>query len=73
MRIDLYTIVYDILSSIMHFSASTLGGLAAISATANAALVRVSDFGSNPASLQMNIYVPATLVTKPAIIVAVSE
>ncbi|KAH7071605.1 Alpha/Beta hydrolase protein [Paraphoma chrysanthemicola] len=54
----------------MRFSTSALGGLAAISATADAALVRVNDFGANPANLQMNINVPAKLATKPAIIVA---
>ncbi|OCL07201.1 carbohydrate esterase family 1 protein [Glonium stellatum] len=34
------------------------------------ALVSVSNFGSNPTSLQMNIYVPTKLATKPAVILA---
>lgn len=55
----------------MHVSTSIVSGLAAFSTTANAALTRVNDFGANPSNLQMNIYVPAKLATKPAIIVAV--
>jgi hypothetical protein len=55
----------------MHISASILGGIVAISASANAALVRVNDFGSNPTNLQMNIYVPSRVATKPAIILGV--
>lgn len=46
--------------------------LAAFSAIVNAALVRVSDFGSNPTNLQMNIWVPTNVAAKPAIILAVS-
>jgi hypothetical protein len=55
----------------MYISASILGGIVAISASANAALVRVNDFGSNPTNLQMNIYVPSRVATKPAIILGV--
>jgi hypothetical protein len=55
----------------MHFSTSVLGSIVAFCATANAALTRVNDFGANPSNLQMNIYVPAKLATKPAIILAV--
>lgn len=55
----------------MHFTTSLLSSLVAISATANAALTRVNDFGANPSNLQMNIYVPTKLATKPAIILAV--
>ena len=36
-----------------------------------AALVSVSDFGDNPTELQMSIYVPDKLATKPAVILAV--
>ncbi|CAI9636243.1 carbohydrate esterase family 1 protein [Alternaria burnsii] len=54
----------------MHFSTSVLGSIVAFCATANAALTRVNDFGANPSNLQMNIYVPAKLATKPAIILA---
>ena len=46
---------------------------AAIAATSvNGALTRVTNFGNNPTNLQMNIYVPAQLTQKPAIILAVS-
>jgi acetylxylan esterase len=55
----------------MYISTSTLGGLATILATANGALTRVNDFGSNPTNIQMNINVPSKLATKPAIILAV--
>ncbi|KAF2827954.1 alpha/beta-hydrolase [Ophiobolus disseminans] len=54
----------------MYHSAFLLSGLVAISATADAALTRVTDFGTNPSNLQMNIYVPTKVATKPAIIVA---
>ncbi|KAF1938926.1 alpha/beta-hydrolase [Clathrospora elynae] len=52
----------------MHISTSVLGGIAAICATANGALTRVNDFGTNPTNLQMNIYVPSKVAAKPAII-----
>lgn len=55
----------------MHFSTSVLGSVAALCATANGALTRVNDFGANPSNLQMNIYVPAKVAEKPAIILAV--
>ena len=55
----------------MHFSTSVLGSIAALCATANGALTRVNDFGANPSNLQMNIYVPAKVAEKPAIILAV--
>jgi acetylxylan esterase len=55
----------------MHFSTSVLSSIAAICATANGALTRVNDFGANPSNLQMNIYVPAKVAAKPAIILAV--
>ncbi|KAI4604561.1 hypothetical protein J4E80_011040 [Alternaria sp. BMP 0032] len=54
----------------MHFSTSVLGSIAALCATANGALTRVNDFGANPSNLQMNIYVPAKVAEKPAIILA---
>ena len=50
---------------------SSVAALCALVAAANGALVRVNDFGSNPTNLQMNIYVPSQLATKPAIILAV--
>jgi acetylxylan esterase len=56
----------------MYSKATLLSTIAAVCATANGALTRVNDFGSNPTNLQMNIYVPAKLATKPAIILAVS-
>jgi hypothetical protein len=39
----------------------------------NGALVAVPDFGSNPTGLEMNIYVPTKLATRPAVILAVSN
>lgn len=36
-----------------------------------ASLTQVNSFGDNPGSLQMYIYVPSTLASKPAVIVAV--
>lgn len=56
----------------MHYSATLLSTIAAICATANGALTTVTNFGSNPTNLQMNIWVPSTLATNPAIILAVS-
>jgi hypothetical protein len=51
----------------------TFLGLAATAATClGASLQPVSDFGNNPTNIQMNIYVPDKLATKPAVIVAVS-
>lgn len=38
-----------------------------------ATLQSVANFGTNPTKIQMYIYVPDKLATKPAIIVAVSE
>lgn len=51
-----------------------LVGLAALflSSTCNAALTTVSNFGNNPTNLEMQIYLPAKLATKPAVVVAVS-
>ena len=42
------------------------------SSLTDAALTPVSNFGSNPTGLQMNIYVPSGLATSPAVILAVS-
>jgi acetylxylan esterase len=53
------------------FPSSLFAAVAALTATAHGALVRVNDFGSNPSNLQMNINVPAKLATNPAIILAV--
>lgn len=38
-----------------------------------ASLQQVSDFGSNPTSIDMYIYVPDKVATKPPIIVGVSD
>ncbi|KAF2009005.1 carbohydrate esterase family 1 protein [Aaosphaeria arxii CBS 175.79] len=51
-------------------STVTITLLAALSSVGNAALSRVTDFGSNPTKLEMNIWVPSKLATKPAIILA---
>jgi hypothetical protein len=57
----------------MLFSTSFLLGLNTAVATVDGALVRVTNFGSNPTNLEMNIAVPAKLASKPAIILAVSR
>ncbi|CAA9960938.1 LpqC Poly depolymerase [Pyrenophora teres f. maculata] len=59
----------------MHFSTSLLSSIAAICATANgAALTLVPEgWGANPTALEMNIYVPDTLATKPPIILALHQ
>ncbi|KJR83913.1 acetylxylan esterase [Sporothrix schenckii 1099-18] len=49
-----------------HLSLAT----AALVASTQAALVSVSNFGDNPTGLQMSIYVPNKLATKPAVILA---
>lgn len=50
----------------------TLLGLAAMAETAfGASLQQVQNWGTNPSKIQMYIYVPDKLATKPAIIVAV--
>ncbi|XP_014551810.1 carbohydrate esterase family 1 protein [Bipolaris victoriae FI3] len=54
----------------MHSTTAIISTIAAICATANGALTRVNNWGSNPTNLQMNINVPAKLATKPAIILA---
>ncbi|EMD58531.1 hypothetical protein GGP41_005989 [Bipolaris sorokiniana] len=54
----------------MHSTTTLISTIAAICATANGALTRVNNFGSNPTNLQMNINVPAKLATKPAVILA---
>ncbi|KAF2466230.1 PHB depolymerase family esterase [Lindgomyces ingoldianus] len=51
-------------------SISLIAAVTALSAIANGALVRVSDFGKNPTNLQMNIYVPTKLADKPPVILA---
>ncbi|KAJ8117154.1 hypothetical protein OPT61_g1574 [Boeremia exigua] len=47
-----------------------LFSLSAIFVAVNGALTRVTNFGSNPTNLEMNIVVPGKLATKPAIILA---
>lgn len=37
-----------------------------------ASLTQVNNFGNNPGSVEMYIYVPNTVAAKPAVIVAVS-
>jgi len=49
---------------------SILGLLAAAPLTRAAKLEKVNDFGSNPTKINMYIYVPDKLSSKPAIIVA---
>lgn len=50
----------------------TFFGLAATATTCLAAsLQQVSNFGNNPTRIQMHIYVPDRVATKPPIIVAV--
>lgn len=49
-----------------------VGFLAAAQLALGASLQKVADFGSNPTRINMYIYVPDKLATKPAIIVAVS-
>jgi acetylxylan esterase len=46
-----------------------LSALAAVGR--GASLVQVKDFGANPTKINMYIYVPDKLATKPAVIVAV--
>src|SRR3569833_1268916 len=48
------------------------GLLAMVQLTAAAKLEKVADFGANPTRINMYIYVPDKLATKPATIVAVS-
>jgi len=55
----------------MLLSSLALLGLAATSL--GASLVQVKDFGANPTKIQMYIYVPDKLATKPAVVVAVSH
>jgi acetylxylan esterase len=55
----------------MFLSTSLISKLALLTAAVNGALVRVTDFGTNPTNLQMNIWVPSKLAAKPAIILAV--
>jgi acetylxylan esterase len=56
----------------MFLSNSILVALTVVTATVNGALTRVTNFGTNPTNLQMNINVPAKLAQKPAIVLAVS-
>ena len=55
----------------MYISKSILTAIITIATTVDGALTRVNDFGTNPTNLQMNIYVPAKLADKPAVIIAV--
>ena len=49
-----------------------VGLLAAAQLATSAKLEKVADFGANPSKINMYIYVPDKVATKPAIIVAVS-
>ncbi|KAI0165438.1 carbohydrate esterase family 1 protein [Hypoxylon sp. FL1284] len=48
----------------------SLAALLSLSATANAALTQVSNWGDNPTNLQMAVSMPSKLADKPAIILA---
>jgi acetylxylan esterase len=50
---------------------SVLGFLAASQLAWSATLEKVANFGANPSKINMYIYVPDKVATKPAIIVAV--
>jgi precorrin isomerase len=49
-----------------------LGLLASTTSVMAASLQQVTNFGNNPTSIQMYIYVPNQVAAKPAVIVAVS-
>ena len=51
----------------------TIGLLAAAQLALSAKLDKVADFGANPSRINMYIYVPDKVATKPAVIVAVSS
>jgi acetylxylan esterase len=58
------------------FSSLTLRNLLALGNlffVTNGALTPVTDFGSNPTGLTMDIYAPNKLATNPAVILAVSD
>jgi acetylxylan esterase len=55
----------------MHLSSSLLVRLALAATAVDGALMRITNFGSNPTNLQMNINIPSKLAQKPAIILAV--
>ena len=52
------------------FSSWSLSSVVALAAVANA-LTPVSNWGQNPTGLDLQIYVPAKLAAKPAVILAV--
>ncbi|KAI0389528.1 carbohydrate esterase family 1 protein [Xylariaceae sp. FL0594] len=54
----------------MKFSSIAVGLLASASSVLGASLQQVSNFGNNPTGVQMFIYVPDRVATKPAVIVA---
>ena len=56
----------------IHLFGSRLAVLSLLCSTALSGLVSVPNFGNNPTSLQMNIYVPTNVAAKPAVILAVS-
>lgn len=51
---------------------SLFGAALAATTTMAASLQAVTGFGTNPSQIQMYIYVPDKLATKPAVVVAVS-
>jgi len=55
----------------MKLFSSVVGLLASVTCVFGA-LEQVSDFGENPSTIQMFIYVPSKLATNPPVIVAVS-
>jgi hypothetical protein len=55
----------------MKFTTTAVGLLATAGSVLGASLQQVSNFGTNPTSVQMFIYVPDKVAANPAIIVAV--
>ncbi|KAI0534708.1 Alpha/Beta hydrolase protein [Xylaria digitata] len=55
----------------MKFISTVLGKLALAGSVLGASLQQVSNFGTNPTSIQMYIYVPEKVASKPSLIVAV--
>ena len=55
----------------MKFCSAAAGLIALTGSVLGATLQAVSNFGANPSSIQMYIYVPDKVAEKPAVIVAV--
>ncbi|TGJ82416.1 hypothetical protein E0Z10_g6333 [Xylaria hypoxylon] len=54
----------------MKFTNTVVGSLVSAGVALGASLQQVSNFGTNPTSIQMYIYVPEKVASKPAVIVA---